>query len=63
MKLKFTLGDTPRKLKLVGDIIDRGGGSKTTATSKMECFFITKRFILDVAAVLDLPLIDYDNFS
>ena len=44
------------------------GGSKTAATSKMECFviivngfqpltIITKCSILDVAAVLDLPLI------
>ena len=37
------------------------GGSSTAATSKMECFviivtIITKRFILDVAAVLDPPL-------
>ena len=44
-----------------------GGGSRATATSKMECFviivnsfqpltIITKRSILDVAAVLDPPL-------
>ena len=44
------------------------GGSRTAATSKMECFviivngfqpltIITKRSILDVAAVLDPPLI------
>ena len=44
------------------------GGSKTAATSKMECFviivngfqpltIITKRSILDVAAVLDPPLL------
>ena len=43
------------------------GGSRTAASSKMECFviivngwkpltIITKRSILDVAAVLDLPL-------
>ena len=46
-----------------------GGGSRTDATSKMERFviivngwkpltIITKRSILDVAAVLDLPLLD-----
>ena len=62
------------------------GGSRAAATSKMECFviivngfqpltIITKRSILDVAAVLDPPLIfvkmsliivvdynEYDNF-
>ena len=34
------------------------GGSRTAATSKMECFviIITKRSILNVAAVLDPPL-------
>ena len=48
------------------------GGSRTTATSKMECFVIivngfqpltviTKRSILDVAAVLDQPLIWWWN--
>ena len=59
-------------------IITRGG-SRTTATSKMECFvitvngfqsltIITKRSILDVAVVLDPPLITkilryYKKFS
>ena len=48
--------------------LTRGGGSRTTATSKMECFviivngwkpltIITKHFILDVAAALDPPLL------
>ena len=39
------------------------GGSRTAATSKMELFviikIITKRSILDVAAVLDPPLVLY----
>ena len=50
------------------------GGSKTTATSKMESFviivngfqpltIITKRSILDVAAVLDPPLLFFLNFQ
>ena len=73
---------TKRKLIVLdGDIITREifsihslrrngsrGGSKTAATSKMECFviivngfqpltIITKCSILDVAAVLDPPLV------
>ena len=50
--------------------VDRGG-SRTAATSKMERFviivnswkpltIITKRSILDVAAVLDPPLVEYE---
>ena len=50
------------------------GGSRTAATSKMECIviiangfqqltIITERFILDVAAVLDPPLIPLSIIS
>ena len=39
------------------DFVNIRGGSRTAATSKMERFvIITKPFILDVAAALDLPL-------
>ena len=50
----------------VSSVLIPRGGSRTPATSKIECFIIivnfqpltiiTKRFILDVAAVLDPPL-------
>ena len=57
----------PRLLVLVALLMDKGG-SRTAATSKMECFviiangwnpltIITKHSILDVAAALDPPLI------
>ena len=55
-------------LKIPRAKVDRGG-SRSAATSKMERFviivngfqpltIITKRFILDVAAVLDPPLVE-----
>ena len=39
------------------------GGSRTPATSKMERFVIIERSILDVAAVLDPPLISLTSLT
>ena len=54
-------------LQILNGLLSTRGGSRTAATSKMECFLIivdgwkpltiiTKHPILDVAAVLDPPL-------
>ena len=60
------------RIQLANTTNTQTGGSRTAAASKMGCFviivngwkpltIITKRFILDVAAVLDLPLLKDDT--
>ena len=71
LKLKLAKIDSKRNLE---SIISTRGGSRTAATSKMERFviivngfqpltIITKRSILNVAAVLDPPLSTFQNYE
>ena len=73
MDVSWQINDKINKLHKTTLRIVYRGGSRTAATSKMECFviivngwkpltIITKCSILDVAAVLDPPLLYNDKF-
>ena len=74
MDVSWQINDKINKLHKTTLRIVYSGGSRTAATSKMERFviivngwkpltIITKRSILDVAAVLDPPLVYNDKFT